>query len=129
MKRKILILREVKITLVVLQLVISLTGCANEHEFPLGLPAAAEPSAKLHNDLGISHYHANRYMDALLQFMQAYSADKQAGEIHFNIALAFHKRGKSVKAAEHFELARKFAHGNEKILTSELLNKYLNREN
>lgn len=82
----------------------------------------------MHNDLGISYYQSNRYMDALLQFMQAYSADKTTGEIHFNIALAFHKRGNSKKAAEHFQLARKFAHGNEKILTSRLLNKYLSRE-
>jgi Tfp pilus assembly protein PilF len=128
MRCRLLILQEIRKTLVVFLLVASLAGCAKDHESPLGLPAAAEPSAKLHNDLGISHYHASRYMDALLQFMQAYSADKQAGEIHFNIALAFHKRGKSEKALEHFKLARKFAHGNEKILTSQLLNKYLNRE-
>ena len=117
-----------KNTLVVFLLIASLAGCAKDLETPLTLPVGAEPSAKLRNDRGISHYHANRYMDALLQFMQAYSADKTTGEIHFNIALAFHKRGKSKKAAEHFEQARKLAHGNEKILTSKLLNKYLNSE-
>jgi len=114
--------------LAVFLLFASLAGCAQDHEEPLTLPIAAEPSAKMHNDLGISHYHASRYMDALLQFMQAYSADKTTGEIHFNIALAFHERGNSKKAAEHFQLAKKFAHGNEKILTSKLLNKYLNRD-
>jgi len=102
----------------------SMAGCAQDSEFPLALPVGAEPSAKLRNDRGIAHYQASRYMDALLQFMQAHSADKTAGEIHFNIALAFHKRGNSQKAAEHFKLAIKFAQGNEKILTSRLLNQY-----
>ena len=58
--------------------------------------------------------------------MQAYSADKTAGEIHFNIALAFHAQGETEKAGEHFELARKFAGDNEQILSSKLLNQYLN---
>jgi len=128
MKRKYSIRLKVPKTLAVFLLFASLAGCVTNHEEPLTLPAAAEPSAKMHNDLGISYYQSNRYMDALLQFMQAYSADKTTGEIHFNIALAFHKRGNSKKAAEHFQLARKFAHGNEKILTSRLLNKYLSRE-
>ncbi len=128
MLRKIFVYREVKRILTVILLVVSLAGCEQNPESPLILPIAAEPSAKLHNDLGITHYQASRYMDALLQFMQAYSADKATGEIHFNIALAFHKRGKSEKAAEHFELARQFAHGNEKILTSVLLNDYLQPE-
>lgn len=125
MRRQFSIRWEAKKKLSVLLLVLSLVGCATDQESPLTLPVAAEPSAKLHNDLGISHYHASRYMDALLQFMQAYSADKATGEIHFNIALAFHKRGKKDKAAQHFEMARKFAHGNEKILSSELLQQYL----
>jgi len=114
--------------LAVFLLTAGMAGCGNDHETPLTLPVGQEPSAKLRNDRGISHYQASRYMDALLQFMQAASADKSTGEIHFNIALAFHKRGKSEKAAEHFKLARKFAHGNEKILTSKLLNKYMKPE-
>lgn len=114
--------------LTILLLTANITGCAKDLETPLTLPVGAEPSAKLRNDRGISHFHANRHMDALLQFMQAYSADKTSGEIHFNIALAFHMRGNSKKAAEHFEQAKNFAHGNEKILTSKLLNQYMNRE-
>jgi len=124
MQKKISSYREVKKTLAVILLVLSMAGCTQDNESPLTLPVAAEPSAKMHNDLGITHYHASRYMDALLQFMQAYAADKKTGEIHFNIALAFHKRGKLEKAAEHFSLAEEFAHGNEKILASPLLNKY-----
>jgi Tfp pilus assembly protein PilF len=114
--------------LVVSFLITNLVGCSNDAESPMALPVGAEPSAKLRNDRGIAHYQASRYMDALLQFMQAYSADKTAGEIHFNIALAFHKRGNSKKAAEHFKLAKKLAQGNEKILMSRLLNQYQQAE-
>ncbi len=115
-------------TLTVLWLVLGLAGCGNDRELPLTLPVGAEPSAKLRNDRGISHYQAGRYLDALLQFTQAAAADRTAGEIHFNIALAFHKRGNSKKALEHFELAKKFAYGNVQILSSELLSQYLKPE-
>jgi Tfp pilus assembly protein PilF len=125
MNRKVLILLKIKIMLVVFLLLTSMAGCTTDTEQPLTLPVGAEPSAKLRNERGIAHYQATRYQDALLQFMQAYSADKTGGEIHFNIALAFHKRGKSKKSAEHFEQAKIYALGNEKILSSGLLNKYL----
>jgi Tfp pilus assembly protein PilF len=114
--------------LTVFLLLLSLSGCNNDREPPLTLAVGAEPSAKLRNDRGISHYESRRYHDALLQFMQATTADKTAGEIHYNIALAFHAEGDPEKAVEHFELARKFADGNEKILSSELLKKYLRSE-
>ena len=114
--------------LLVILLIASIMSCATDHESPLILPVASEPSAKLHNDSGISHFQARRYMDALLQFMQAYAADPTTGEIHFNIALAYHERGESIKTAEHFKLARKYANGNNKILASQLLDTYLNRE-
>lgn len=110
-------------------LLTSLAGCAEDMESPLILPMAAEPSAKMHNDEGISHYQAGRNMDALLHFIQASVADNTAGEIHFNIALAFHKQGKQKKAREHFKQALKFAGGNKKILESALLKKYLQKGN
>jgi len=110
-------------------LLFSLAGCAEDRESPLLLPMAAEPSAKMHNDEGIGHYQGGRYMDALLHFVQASVADNSAGEIHFNIALAFHKQGKQKKALEHFKQARGFADGNKKILESALLKKYLREEN
>jgi Tfp pilus assembly protein PilF len=127
MNRKVLILLKIKLTLVVFLLLTSMAGCIEDTEQPLTLPVGAEPSAKLRNERGIAHYQATRYQDALLQFMQAYSADKTGGEIHFNIALAFHKRDKPKKAAEHFEQAKLYAHDNEKILSSALLNKYLKK--
>ncbi|VAX33201.1 hypothetical protein MNBD_NITROSPINAE05-847 [hydrothermal vent metagenome] len=115
------------ILLVLLQAAV-FAGCLGDTEQPLTLPVGAEPSAKLRNDRGIAHYQATRYQDALLQFMQAYSADKTGGEIHFNIALSFHKRGKPKQAAEHFKQAKIYAQGNEKILSSVLLNKYLKKK-
>jgi Tfp pilus assembly protein PilF len=128
MNRKVLILLKIKIRLVVFLLLTGMAGCTAGGEPPLALPVGAEPSAKLRNERGVLHYQATRYQDALLQFMQAYSADKTGGEIHFNIALAFHKQGKPKKAAEHFEQAKIFAQGNEKILSSRLLNKYLKQD-
>jgi Tfp pilus assembly protein PilF len=129
MKQKSLFYSIIKNTLAVLLLTLSLSSCGDDLPPPLTLAVGAEPSAKLRNDRGISHYELRRYQDALLQFMQAYSADKTAGEIHYNIALAYHAEGESEKAGEHFEQARKFARGNEKILSSELLNNYLNSKN
>lgn len=99
--------------------------CSGPREAPLILPAASEPSAKIHNDRGIQFYRQHQYMDALLQFIQASVADQTAGEIHFNIALALLHRGEEGKAIEHFKLARKYAQGNEMILKSPTLNHYL----
>ena len=106
-------------------LVLVLMSCSKTSESPLNMPMAAEPSAKMHNDAGISHYQSGRYEDALLRFMQAYAADKTSGEIDFNIALAYHQRGEPEKALEFFKLARKYADGNDMILTSRLLETYL----
>ena len=114
-----------KKALFVFLLAASILSCSADHESPLTLPVGAEPSAKLHNDSGISHYNASRYEEALLRFMQAYAADKTTGEIHFNIALAYHHWGYPEKAEEHSKLARKYANGNDKILTSRLLKTYL----
>jgi tetratricopeptide (TPR) repeat protein len=119
---------KMKKTLLILFLVAGIISCAKDQEKPLILPVAAEPSAKMHNDSGISHYQSGRYKDALLRFMQAYAADKTAGEIYFNIALAYHQRGEPEKALEYFKSARKYANGNDEILASKLLATYLKRE-
>jgi len=120
---------KMKTTLLILFLVACIFSCAKDLESPLILPVAAEPSAKMHNDAGILHYRAGHYEDALLRFMQAYAADKTAGEIYFNIALAYHKRGETEKALENFQSARKYADGNPKILASPLLASYLKGKN
>ena len=109
-------------------LVLTLTNCSRNSEPPLALPPGAEPSAKIHNDRGLSHYEKGRYFDALLEFTQASVADNSTGEIHFNIALMLHQRSEEKRAKERFELARKFANGNKTILESGLLKKYLSQE-
>lgn len=113
----------------VLILALGLTGCEADKEFPLELPAAAEPSAKTRNDLGIAHYKSGRYMEALVQFSQASFADPTGGEIYFNLALAYLKNGDREKAVANFKQARKFAKGNKQILESPLLKTYLERQN
>ncbi len=115
--------------LLALILLVGSMSCAKDSENPLALAIAAEPSAKMHNDAGILHYQSGRYEDALLRFMQAYAADKTSGEIYFNIALGYHKRGEPEKALEHFKLARQYADGNDEILTSQLLETYLKGKN
>jgi len=102
-------------------------ACARPAEFPLLLPAAAEPSAKMHNDQGIAHFKAGRYREALIKFTQASVADSTSGEIQFNIGLGYHQQGDEAKAIEHFRLARQYAEGNSEILESPLLNKLLGR--
>ena len=116
-----------KIVLVLL-LSLFLANCAKNNESSLTLPPGAEPSAKIHNDRGIAHSAKGKYFDALLAFIQASVADDTTGEIHFNIALMLHRRGKEERAAKHFQLARKFANGNQAILESGLLKKYMDPE-
>ena len=114
-----------KQALLILLFMLTVIGCDKTDEVPLILPSAAEPSAKIHNDRGIEYFHQGKCLDALIAFTQANVADSTAGEIHFNLALMQHKRGKKKEAKNRFKLARKFADGNKKIVESSLLIKYL----
>ena len=103
--------------------IIGLSGCSTDlDENPLPLLIGAEPSAKSRNDLGIDHYKAGRFLEALLQFNQANFADPTSGEIHFNLGLAYLQEGKKKKARKNFNLAKKLARGNTRILKSKILN-------
>ncbi len=106
-------------SLLVLLLVTS--GCSKVDEPPLTLPAGAEPSAKMRNDIGIEHYRAGRNFDALLQFNQANLADPTSGEIHFNLGLTLLNENEKEKALKNFKLAREKADGNPEILESRFL--------
>jgi len=104
---------------------LAIISCQKTDEIPLLLPSAAEPSAKINNDRGIDYFYQGKNFDALIAFTQANVADNTTGEIHFNLGLMQHQQGKQKKAKHHFGLARKFADGNNKILESNLLRKYL----
>ena len=114
-----------KLAPLVLLFVLTAISCDNTDEVPLLLPMAAEPSAKIYNDRGIEYFYKGKNLDALIAFTQASVADNTSGEIHFNLALVQHQKGKQKEARDHLRLAQKFAGNNNKILESYLLKKYL----
>lgn len=107
--------------LIILILLGGLVGCEQDTEFPLTLPAAAEPSATMYNERGMAAYRNGDYKEAVIDFVQARTADPTAGEIHFNLALTRLKLGQEGKAKEAFKLAVKHSYDNPKILKSPLL--------
>lgn len=113
---------------IVLILICSVVSCgqAEDTELPLILPVGAEPSSKMYNDRGIDHYRNGDYREAVIDFVQARTADHTAGEIHFNLALTRLKLGDKDKARVSFQLAVKYSYDNPQILESPLLNQSLN---
>ena len=111
--------------ILILLLTLTITNCDKTKEAPLLLPAAAEPSARLHNSQGIEYSKKGKYLDALIQFTQANVADSTTGEIYFNLGLMQHLKGNHEKAKNFFKQARHFADGNKKILESKLIKKHL----
>jgi len=110
----------------ILLITLGTPGCSKDiNEPPLTLLPGAEPSAKSRNDLGIEHYQAGRYLDALLQFNQANFADPTSGEIHFNLGLAYLQEGNKDKAIQNFHKALKLARGNLRILDSSIVSELL----
>ena len=111
--------------ILILLFTLTITNCDKTKETPLLLPAAAEPSAKIHNDRGIKYFYEGKYLDALIAFTQARVADGTAGEIYFNLGLMQHLNGNQEKIKNLFKQAHKFANGNKKILKSKLIEKHL----
>ena len=111
--------------ILILLFTLTITNCDKTKETPLLLPAAAEPSAKIHNDRGIKYFYEGKYLDALIGFTQARVADGTAGEIYFNLGLMQHLKGNHEKAKNFFKQAHHFADGNKKILESKLIKKHL----
>ena len=89
-------------------------------QFPMHEGSSAD--AHKHNEEGISHYNQGHYDVALKHFQMASSIDSGVGEAHYNEALCLDKLGRHGDATNHFYAARKYAHGNEAILNSGILN-------
>ena len=112
--------------ILILLIALGTPGCSKDlNEPPLTLLPGAEPSAKSRNDLGIEHYQAGRYLDALLQFNQANFADPTSGEIHFNLGLAYLQEGNKDKAIKNCRKALKLARGNLGIIDSSIVSELL----
>jgi Flp pilus assembly protein TadD len=89
-------------------------------KFPMREGSNAE--AHKHNEEGISHFNQGHYDVALKHFQMASKIDSSVGEAHYNVALCLDKLGRHGDATNHFYAARKYAHGNEAILKSGILN-------
>ena len=91
----------------------------------MNLPAGSNADAVSHNKEGIDHWGQGHYDVALKHFQASSKIDKKNGEIHFNEAICLDKLGKHGEATMHFKVAKKHANGNEKILTSPILNGHI----
>ncbi len=89
-------------------------------KFPM--QEGSNAGAHKHNEEGISHFNQGHYDVALKHFQVASKIDPSVGESHYNEALCLDKLGQHGEATNHFYAARKYAHGNEAILYSEILN-------
>ena len=103
----------------------------SETEGPLKLPKVeGSKSFDLEisqiNRLAIKKYQQGLFEMAAEHFKKAVNLaqqlrDPSQGILYFNLALSLHKSGLHEKAAKQFYSARRFARGNTKILTSEIL--------
>ena len=124
--------RSVKKCIVSSLLLVILCGSAwSEEEIPMKLPK--EEGSKSFdfkidqiNSEGIQFCRQGNFEKAVDRFTKAVSLaqqlrDPSQGILHYNLALSLHKSGRHEEATKQFYSARRFAHGNRKILESELL--------
>ncbi len=95
---------------------------ADEH--PLTIQDGVLSEAMQHHENGIASFNHGNYDEAYKHFRNVLKIAPSA-ESYFNGALSLHKLGFSKEAANHFYYAKKYAKGNDKILQSKLLNKYV----
>ena len=81
------------------------------------------------NNIGIKHYSLNELDRAKESLKKATNIAKQLrdpslGVISFNRALVLHQLHQSKEAVKYFNLAKKYARGDTRILNSQLLKKY-----
>lgn len=94
-------------------------------EGPMKLPEGANAEANMHNEEGIQSWNKGNFDGALKHFAAASKIDSSIGESHFNEAVSLDKLGRHPEATMHFKAAKKNAHGNDKILSSPILNGHL----
>ena len=76
------------------------------------------------NLLGIDACNKQKFDQALKHFQTASVVDRKKGEIFFNIGLTFHKMGKHLESAKHFQWALKLSSNNKKISESQLIQQH-----
>jgi tetratricopeptide (TPR) repeat protein len=76
------------------------------------------------NLLGIDAYKKQKFYQALKHFQTASVVDRKKGKIFFNIGLTFHKMGKHLESAKHFQWALKLSSNNKKISKSQLIQQH-----
>lgn len=114
--------KSVYVLLALIFMFLSVPVFADEAALQFPMREGSNAEANKHNEEGISHYNQGHYDVALKHFQMASSIDSSVGEAHYNQALCLDKLGRHGDATNHFYAARKYAHGNEAILNSGILN-------
>ena len=113
------------LSILVVSLILGFPMYAFANEGPLPLNSNAPADAQMHNQEGMKHYGAGHFDIALGHFQSAAKTSREFGEVHFNEAICLDKLGKHGEATMHFKAAKETAHGNTKILDSNILNAHL----
>ncbi len=115
-------MRKIIFSTLVLSCALSIVPAFAEEQ-PLPMQEGLNPEASQHYAEGIESFNQGNYEEAYKHFRKILIIAPSA-ESYFNGALSLHKLGFPKEAASHFYYAKKYAKGNDKILKSELLNKY-----
>ncbi|HJL17246.1 MAG TPA: tetratricopeptide repeat protein [Sandaracinaceae bacterium LLY-WYZ-13_1] len=65
-------------------------------------PARADAEARLHFEVGVSHYETGDYRDAIREFEEAYRLSGRP-QLHYNLAACYEHLGELERAAEYLE--------------------------
>lgn len=112
-------------------LVVGMGACAKNKPkplVPLALEAGSRPQAVTLTEQGTQAYQAKQFDAAKNYFSQAVTAAPQAGQAHYNYALALNALGDTEQARQHFMEAANLAPGDKVIWDSPALRAYGNPE-
>ena len=99
-------------------------GCATPSG-PLAVLPMTSPTAAQQNLEGIQQYNSGNWQEAKSLFESAIQADPELPEVHFNLALTFHKLGNHGEARVHFQQASELAPTNKEIVESSAYRNHL----